>query len=231
MKRIWNASARILLVIVFCSGLLLGQQDEEEFGEDSKLNTNIAMNLTAPLNPLANFANFGWGFAAGAGYNISPRNAIIGEFLWNRIYPSTSALAPLRAALDSRDLNGHSNLFAITANYRFELRGKTTGVYFIGGGGFYHRETSLSRQVVTGTTTACTRVWLFWGFSCSAGVVSSDQTLASSSSGTFGANGGIGITFKVAEPRYRFYMEARYHYAPTTPVSTQFIPITIGVRF
>ena len=231
MKPMWKASVRILLVIVFCSGLLHGQEDDEEFGEDSKLNTNIAMNLTVPLNPLANFANFGWGFAAGAGYNITPRNAIIGEFLWNRIYPSNSALAPLRAALNSRDLHGHSNLFAITANYRFELRGRTAGVYFIGGGGFYYRNTSLSREVVTGTTTVCTRVWLFWGFSCSAGVVSEDQTLASSASGTFGANGGIGITFKVAEPRYRFYIEARYHYAPTTPVSTQFIPITMGIRF
>lgn len=231
MKPMWKASVRILLVIVFCSGLLHGQEDDEEFGEDSKLNTNIAMNLTVPLNPLANFANFGWGFAAGAGYNITPHNAIIGEFLWNRIYPSNSALAPLRAALNSRDLHGHSNLFAITANYRFELRGRTAGVYFIGGGGFYYRNTSLSREVVTGTTTVCTRVWLFWGFSCSAGVVSEDQTLASSASGTFGANGGIGITFKVAEPRYRFYIEARYHYAPTTPVSTQFIPITMGIRF
>lgn len=231
MKSIWTATLRVLLVVIFFSCFVCGQEDEGEFGEDSKINTNMAMNLTVPLNPLANFANFGWGFALGAGYNISPRNAIVGEFLWNRIYPSNSALAPLRAALDSRDLNGHSNLYAITANYRFELRGRTAGVYFIGGGGFYYRSTSLSRSVVTGTTTTCTRVWLFWGFSCSSGVVSSDQTLASTSSGAFGANGGIGITFKVAEPRYRFYIEARYHYAPTTPVSTQLIPITFGIRF
>lgn len=59
----------------------------------------------------------------------------------------------------------------------------------------------------------------------------SDQTLASSTSDALGLNGGIGVTFKVAEPRYRFYIEARYHYAPTKNVKTELIPITIGIRF
>src|SRR5215470_10494700 len=231
MKSVWTAAVTILLLFVSCSTVARGQAEEGEFGEDSKLNTNLAMNLSVPLNPIARFANFGWGTTLGAGYNISPRNAFVGEFMWNRIYPSSSALAPLRLALQSRDLSGHSNLIAITGNYRFEMRGKTFGAYFIAGGGFYYRNTSLSRQVVTGTTTACTREWLFWGFSCTNGTVSSDQTLASSASGTFGGNGGMGITIKVSEPRYRFYIEARYHYAPTTPVNTQLIPITLGVRF
>jgi len=231
MKSIWMATVSILLVVVSCSSYVRGQADEGEFGEDSKLNTNMAMLLSVPLNPMARFANFGWGTTFGAGFNISRRNAFVGEFMWNRIYPSNSALAPLRLALHSRDLNGHSNLIAITGNYRFEMRGRVAGVYFIGGGGFYYRNTSLSREVVTGTTTTCTREWLFWGFSCTNGTLSSDQTLASSASGTFGANGGMGITIKVSEPRYRFYIEARYHYAPTTPVNTQLIPITLGIRF
>src|SRR5215510_156926 len=231
MKSIWMATVSILLVVISCSSCVRGQVDEGEFGEDSKLNTNLAMLLSVPLNPMARFANFGWGTTLGAGFNISRRNAFVGEFMWNRIYPSNSALAPLRLALHSRDLNGHSNLLAITGNYRFEMRGRVAGVYFIGGGGFYYRSTSLSREVVTGTTTTCTREWLFWGFTCVNGTVSSDQTLASSASGAFGGNGGIGITIKVGEPRYRFYIEARYHYALTTPVNTQLIPITLGVRF
>jgi len=231
MRFIWTAALSILLIVVAGSTIAKGQDEEGEFGEDSKLNSNLAMTLTVPLNPIARFANFGWGTAVGVGYNMTPRNGFIGEFMWNRIYPSSSALAPLRLALHSRDLNGHSNLIAITGNYRFELRGRTFGTYFIGGGGFYYRSTSLSREVVTGTTTTCTREWLFWGFTCVNGTVSSDQTLASSASGAFGGNGGIGITIKVGEPRYRFYIEARYHYALTTPINTQLIPITLGVRF
>ena len=85
--------------------------------------------------------------------------------------------------------------------------------------------------MVTGTTVACTSPWLFFGFVCSNGTVSSDQTLASSASGALGANGGMGFTVKVGEPRYRLYFEARYHYVPTTRVNTQIIPITMGIRF
>jgi hypothetical protein len=85
--------------------------------------------------------------------------------------------------------------------------------------------------VVTGTTIACTPEWVFWGFVCSSGVVSSDQTLASTSSAAPGFNAGMGFTIKVGEPRYRLYFEARYHYAATTPANTQLIPITFGIRF
>jgi hypothetical protein len=72
---------------------------------------------------------------------------------------------------------------------------------------------------------------LWWGFECSSGTVTSNQTLASSTSDSLGVNGGFGVTFKVAEPRYRFYMEARYHYAPNKNVKTEVIPVTIGIRF
>jgi hypothetical protein len=140
-------------------------------------------------------------------------------------------MAPLRQALHDGTLNGHGNLYAFTANYRFELRGRALGTYFIAGGGFYYRNAELSQHVVTGTQTSCTREWLFFGFTCTNGTVSSDQTLAKASSGTLGANGGMGFTVKVGEPRYRLYFEARYHYAPTTRLNTQIIPITVGIRF
>lgn len=230
MKSICKATVTILLVVTACSALLHGQE-EGEYDEDSKINTNLAMPLSVPVNPISNFVNFGWGATFGAGYNMSRRNAFVGEFMWNRLFVSSSALAPLRAALNTPDLNGHGNLFAVTANYRFELRGHSKGVYFIGGAGFYYRNASLTKKVVTGSSTTCTPAWLFWGFACTSGIVTSNQTLASSASGTYGFNGGMGFTFKVAEPRYRFYIEARYHYAPTTRVNTQLIPINVGFRF
>lgn len=219
----------LLALAVACSGSL--QAQEGEFGEDSKLNTNLAMTLTVPLNPIAQFANFGWGTVVGAGYNLSRRNGFVFEFMWNRLYPTSQTLAPLRLALHSHDLNGHSNVYALTANYRFEMRGRSLGTYFIGGPGFYYRNAELSKQVVTGTATTCTPEWLFFGFTCTNGTVSSDQTLASSNSASWGVNGGIGFTVKVGEPRYRMYFEARYHYAPTARISTQIIPITVGIRF
>ena len=221
----------ISLVLVTGSLVHLYSQDDE-FGEDSKLNTNVGMSWTVPLHPTAKFVNHGWGvLAMGAGYNFNRNHALIGEFMWNSLYPTNEALAPFRAASHSRDVHAHGNLFSITMNYRYELRGEALGTYFIGGGGLYIRNAKISKPVITGNEIACTPVWLWWGFTCSSGTVSSDQTLASSSSGVFGVNAGIGFTAKVGEPRYRMYLEARYHYAPNKIINTQVIPITIGIRF
>lgn len=222
--------------LVFCAitaaaPRLRAQDHDDEPDENSRINTNVAFTLSAPLNPLAQSTNFGWGVVIGAGYNISHRHAIVAEFLWNRLQPTPEALTPFRVALHSADVNGHGNLFAWTANYRYELRGHSLGAYVIGGGGFYYRNAHLSKTVVVGQGTSCTPAWLWWGFVCSNGQVESDQTLASSASGAFGFNGGIGFTVKVDEPRYRFYVESRYHYAPNSRINTQLIPISIGIRF
>lgn len=223
-----KALVPLALVVIACAAPLHAQ---EEYGEDSKLNTNLAMSFSVPLNPIAQFTNLGWGTTVGAGYNFNSHNAIIGEFLWNHMYPTPEVLAPIRLALNSANVNGHANVYALTANYRLEFRGKKLGTYFIGGGGIYRRNTSLTQEVPSGTATTCTPAFAWWGLSCSSGVVTTDVTLANRASSVFGYNGGIGFTVKVGEPRYRMYIEARYHYAPTSRINTQIIPITMGIRF
>jgi len=228
MKSWLKAIIQITVIAMVCLGRLHAQGD---FGEDSKLNTNLAVSFSAPLNPIAQFTNIGWGATVGAGYTINRRHALIGEFIYNRLYATDEALAPVRAALNTSNVNGHGNLYALTGNYRFELRGHTLGTYFIAGGGLYHRNAELSQTVPSGTSTTCTPAWRWWGFTCSQGVVTSDVTLASTSSTVMGVNGGIVFTVKVGEPRYRMYVEARYHYAPTSRINTQLIPVTVCIRF
>lgn len=228
MKRCANVLIRVALVAVACASSLPAQ---EEFGEDSHLNTNLALAFSVPLNPIAQFTNIGWGTTVGAGYNFNRHHAIVGEFMWNRLNPTSEVLAPIRLALNSANVNGHANLYALTANYRFEMRGQKAGWYFIAGGGLYRRDASLTQEVPSGTATTCTSAWTWWGFTCSSGVVTTDVTLASRASVAFGGNGGIGFTVKVGEPRYRMYIEARYHYVPNTRINTQVIPITMGIRF
>lgn len=229
--RLIGKTAITLLLLLIAVPAFLNAQEEGDFGEDSKLNVNLGIPFSVPLNPVARFSNFGWGTTVGAGYNLSPRNAIVGEFMWNRLFVPTQTLAPLRVATQSPGLNGHGNLYALTANYRFEMRGRALGAYLIAGGGLYYRTANLSKEVVSGNSTVCVPAWLFWGFACSSGTVTSDQTLASSSATAFGGNAGIGLTVKVGEPRYRLYLEARYHYAPTGQFNTRIIPITMGIRF
>jgi Outer membrane protein beta-barrel domain len=227
MKRTTKALIVIsLIAITYCR---VYAQDE---GDDNpKANVNLGMTIAAPLNPTARLVNLGWGITTGAGYNFTRRHAVMSEFMWNKLLPSDAALAPFRVALQNPNISGSSNLFAFTGNYRFELRGKTLGTYFIGGGGLYYRTAYFSQKVTSGTTTTCTAVWLWWGFTCTSGTVTSNQSIGSSSSSALGVNAGIGFTARVGEAPYRVYVESRYHYAPNKRVDTRILGISVGIRY
>ncbi len=210
----------------------LHAQMGENCGDHCKINSNLAVVVNVPLNPTAQVASVGWGGVGGVGYNFNKRNAIIGEFMWNRVYPEGDSLQPLRTALEVSNLHAATDFFVLSGNYRFELRGEFFGAYLIGGGGLYVRYTSLSRTVTVFTSgTPCTQTWLWWGFNCTAGFVTAGQTLANSTSSVLGGNAGGGITFRVGEAPYRIYAEARYHYAPTRHINTQFVAVAFGLRF
>ena len=199
-------------------------------GDECKVNTNLAMIISVPVSQTAQVSSIGWGMVAGAGYNLNKQNALIGEFMWNRASNSAGSLKPLQPT-PSVKLTGNTDLFTLTGNYRFELRGALVGTYLIGGGGWYLRNTSLSAKVTSGTNTPCAPVWVWWGFSCSLGMVTAGQSLDSSNSSALGANLGIGLTVRVGQSPYRLYSEARYHYIPHKNINTQFVAATLGIRY
>jgi hypothetical protein len=227
----------LLLTVLFLTTIsprVLTAQDDWDYepGPDNKFNSNIGFAMSSPVNPMANFAHFGWGLTYGAGYNISRHHSLIGEIMWNRLYPTSEALAPIRLAMQSQSVDGHGDLLAITGNYRLQFQGKVIGTYFIVGGGMYYRDAVLSHPVTTSTNfVSCNPEWLWWGFTCTAGQVTSDQTIASSSSFAPGGNGGIGITFRLPDSWWKIYLEARYHYAENKSVHTHIIPVVFGIRF
>jgi Outer membrane protein beta-barrel domain len=197
-----------------------------------KVNTNLAMVANVPVSSTAHVTGVGWGVVGGIGYNFNQRNAVIGEFLWNRMYPSGGVLQQFQTGpSESSSLKGNSNLYALSGNYRYEMRGRLLGAYLIGGGGWYFRKNWLSRDITAGPGTACTPAWQWWGFTCTSGTVTASQTLATSSTNAWGANAGIGFTVRVGEGPYRLYTETRYYYAPTKNVNTQFIAVSVGIRY
>jgi hypothetical protein len=204
----------------------------EDCGDHCSINSNLAVVIHVPLNPTSQVVSTGWGGVAGVGYNFNKQNAFIGEIMWNRVYPAGDTLQPLRSALEIGNLNAATDIFALTGNYRLELRGRFFGAYLIGGGGLYVRYSHLSRTVSIFTTaTPCTQAWLWWGFNCTGGFVTASQTLASDTSSVLGGNAGGGMTFRVGDAPYRVYTEARYHYVPTKHINTEFIAVSIGLRF
>jgi hypothetical protein len=204
---------------------------DEEGNDNPRANVNISAPIVIPLNPTAQAVHLGFGFTVGGGYNFNRRHGLIGEFMWNNMFPTNEALAKLRVALDNPKVDASADVMALTGNYRFELRGKLLGTYFIGGAGLYYRHTSLSQTVTTGSNIQCTPTYLWWGFTCTSGTVDANQTLGSWSSTAGGFNGGIGFTARVGEAPYRFYTESRYHYAPNSRLNTQLIDISFGFRY
>ncbi|MGA9308588.1 MAG: hypothetical protein WBW31_24540 [Candidatus Sulfotelmatobacter sp.] len=225
----FHAKAIIFLTLLSIATCNTYGQDEGD--DDPKGNVNLGLPISAPLNPTGRYVNLGIGATVGAGYNFTRRHAVVGEFMWNDLSISNGALAPLRAAFQNPGINAGANLLAFTGNYRYELRGAARGLYFIGGGGYYFRNSHLSQKVTTGSSITCTPTWLWFGFDCESGSVTADQTLRSSSSHSLGVNGGFGFTARVGEAPYRIYVESRYHYAPGRGVSTQLVAVTVGIRY
>lgn len=199
--------------------------------EENRLNSNLAIGVGAPLSGTAKYAAVGIGIDYGVGYNFNRHNSLIGEFMWNDLRPTNQALAPIRMALNVPNLSGNGNFVGLMANYRRKLQGRVFGTYLIAGGGIFYRNVSLSQPVTVGKSETCDPAWLWWGFTCSTGAVTGNQTVGSSSSTAPGADVGIGFTVRLPDTEYKFYMEARYYYSYNKYVSTQLLPINIGLRF
>ena len=212
------------LALLVCS--TLHAQDDSD-----KINSNMGGAVSFPLRPTSNFVRTSWGLVGGTGYNFSPQHSVIGEFMWSALYPSGSSLQPIRVALNDNSITGHSNLYALTGNYRYQWQGKLLGAYFIGGGGWYYRTLGFKRPVTSGSNTACAPAWVWWGFTCVSGTVTANQTIGGYDSSVFGGNVGIGFTIKIADSDSRIYIEPRYHHAPTKNVTTQLMVITVGIRY
>jgi hypothetical protein len=201
----------------------------QEGNDNPSVTSSAAVVGSAPLGPISQFASAGVGLDFSGGYNFTRRHALITEFMWNWLYASGSALRPVRDVLQSNKVGGHGNLITFTLEYKYELRGRYFGTYLIGGGGYYHRNAQLTKQIPSGTPIPCQPVWVWWGYTCG---TTTSATLASSSSDTVGVNGGIGFTIRAGdEAPYRWYVESRYHYAPTRNVNTQLLTLSVGIRY
>jgi len=226
---------RILLgvaaLLMACVAPLRAQYDGEP-DDNPKINSNVGFTIGVPVSTTGQVVDTAWGINTGVGFNFNRKSGFVGEFMWDRLYPDDGLISPLRAAaVQVAGFSATTDLFALTGNYRFELRGKKYGGYIIGGGGWYHRNTNLSKAVVSGTATTCTPVWLWWGFTCSSGVVVSNQTILDSSASAWGGNAGIGLTARVGDAPYRFYAESRFHYAPFKNINARFLTVTFGFRY
>jgi hypothetical protein len=212
-------SIAIALVGLTCAVPALAQHQDE----DGKLNFSMGGGLTVPMNPIARFAGVGGSFLASGGINLDQHNSILGQFMWNGLPPSVQALEQLSG------ISKNVNLYSMTADYKYRTRfGKTFGAYVIMGGGWYYRNSNISRSVFINTPTVCQPIYGYYGYTCTDGFVNTFGVSAGTSS--IGVNGGVGMTLKISKG-WKFFMESRYVYAASRVIATQVTPVVFGFEF
>jgi hypothetical protein len=197
------------------------------FAEDHTFTFNMGGGISTPLNPTAQYAGTSGNFELGAGYKINKHSAIIGEFMWSGLPPNLFVIHPIDAPF------GSINAYALTANYRYEfdrIHGSRFGLYAIGGGGWYYRHVSVDKNFVVPPNTACQPIYTWWGYACDPNGFVFSQTVAFKGTSVGGVNAGVGFTITIADSSWKFYTEARYHYAFNSGVSTTVVPVTFGFR-
>jgi hypothetical protein len=217
-------SKELLRIIGLLSVACVVPIQAQHADEEGKLNFSMGGGLSVPLNPTAKYAGVGGSFLGGGGYNLNQHNSIVGQFMWDGLPPSVGAIA---------QLNGISqgvNLYNITADYKYRNGfGKTFGYYVIAGGGWFYRHASISKSTFIPTDTVCQPIYGWYGYTCSNGFVNTVGVSTGTSS--FGANGGVGLTIRVKDTPWKFFVESRYVYAASRSISTQVAPVTFGFEY
>jgi hypothetical protein len=105
---------------------------------------------------------------------------------------------------------------------------KVWGGYFLGGFSYLHRSGKLdSSTAIPGST--CNAFYAWWG-TCFNGNLPLSKNFLSASQNEFGENFGGGVTRKIST-NVELYGEFRYVHAKRNGITTDFRPITIGIRW
>jgi hypothetical protein len=159
---------------------------------------------------------------------LDSKNAISGEFMWSGLPPDILTVHPVDAPF------GSINLYSLTANFRHSIdriKGSPLGVYGVVGGGWYYRYSTVDKNYTVPPSTVCTPIYTWWGYACDTNGFVYSQTLAYKGASSGGLNGGVGFTIRFADSNWKFYTEARYHYAFSYRIPTTLIPVTFGFRY
>jgi hypothetical protein len=183
----------------------------------SRLTFEGGVGFNQPVSTAADTTTTAWAVKVGGGYNFTPHIGLLAEYSFNRFGLTNTFIN--QAGTDG----GNQHLWSVTMEpiVRYKTSGKVGG-YFIGGGGFY--------RALTSFTNATYGIYCVPFYGCYP--VQGSYVVSHFSSNQGGVNIGTGVTFKpYTDSVWAFYTEARYEWLDTPGHSSEFIPVTFGVRW
>ena len=161
--------------------------------------------------------------AAGVARNANRYLGLRLDFAWSQLPLRDSALEMAQAPSAS------SHVYSLNLGPVFNIPvTKQWGGYIVIGPSYYHRSGKLdSSAAVPGGP--CNPFWDWWG-RCSANSIALNGSFVGESLNQFGEFFGGGVTRKLTG-KYEIYAEYRFEHGTHRKITTDYRPITIGVRF
>ena len=214
----------------------------------------LGAGMTIPSGTTHNDLTPSFNFQGGFGRNFNQKFGVIGQFDWANFGIQTGTLNNLLAIYNSigavdqngqplTQLGGSSHAWSLTVNPTYNIvQGDSTGIYVVGGVGFYHKTANFT---IPGVGTYCDPYYGCYQYQA-------NQSIDKYTSNAAGVNGGVGFTYKLSRfSAGRLYVEARYVFVANQPrpysigsatsnyfnvfpqnsARTTFLPITVGFRF
>jgi len=184
----------------------------------SHLTFEGGVGFNQPFSTASVYNTTAWAVKVGGGYNFTPRIGLLAEYSFDHFGLTNYYINQVGVSE-----GGNTHLWSLTMEpiVRYRLHSKVGG-YVIGGGGFYRALTSFTNPTYG---YVC---YPFYGCYPVQGTV----VVSHFSSNQGGLNIGTGFTFKThPEESFAFFTEARYEWLDTPGHTTEFIPVTFGVRW
>jgi hypothetical protein len=207
----------------------------------------VGFNL--PTGGTHNYLTPGYRFQVGGGRNFNKTLALLVQFDYDHFGFQTATLNKLLTTYNAAPTNaGFTQLGGTSHDWSFTLNpvvnflnGDRGGAYLTGGVGFYHKTANFT---VPGTGEYCDPYYGCYQYTA-------NETVDKYTSNAFGANGGLGFTYKPSRfASERLFAEIRYVWTDNQPkpfnvsgttayynafpqnsARTTYVPITFGLRF
>jgi opacity protein-like surface antigen len=209
---------RVLSILGGATILLAGSS----FAQDTnKFAFSAGGGFTQPVVHSDGRFDTGFNLGAGAGYNFTPNFGIMADFGFNHLGVSSATLNSVGVPA------GTGRIYSLTLDpvVHFHPHGKYD-FYVIGGGGYYRRTVEFTQPTVE-TVTAFDPFFGFFPTNIPTNVILGTFT---QNKGGLNIGGGVSMRLR-GDSNLKFFAEARYHYLFTSPVRTNVLPVTFGLRW